>query len=97
MQSTIDLRDDFFDELARATDPEAGSNDDEHDLLMEVVDAALDGASEPFSACQDCTWVGPDRLLHEIRDLHERVAPGEPMPSGECPVCHALCQQRGSA
>jgi hypothetical protein len=96
MKATIDLRDEFFDKLARATDPEHGSNDDEHDLLM-LVELIRYGASEDFSVCQDCTWVGPDRLLREIRDLHERVAPGEPMPSGECPVCHALCQQGGSA
>jgi len=44
------------------------------------------------SACQNCDWSGPDSLLGEIVDLHERVAPGEPMPSGECPECRCLCQ-----
>jgi hypothetical protein len=44
------------------------------------------------SACQDCDWRGPDEDLREIKDLHQRVEPGEPMPSGECPACGALCQ-----
>ena len=32
-------------------------------------------------------------LTNPIPDLYERVAPGEPMPSGECPVteCRAVC------
>lgn len=44
------------------------------------------------SACQNCDWRGPDEELREVKDLHERVAPGEPMPSGECPRCLCLCQ-----
>ena len=28
--------------------------------------------------------------LKPIRDLEQRVAPGEPMPAGECPVCGAV-------
>lgn len=46
----------------------------------------------PMSACQDCNWRGPDTELREIKDLYQRVDPGEPMPSGECPECGALCQ-----
>ena len=45
----------------------------------------------PTSACQNCDWVGDDTLLKPIQQLLERVAPGEPMPSGECPACGCLC------
>lgn len=43
------------------------------------------------SACQNCDWRGPDEDLRPIHDVTARVAPGEPMPSGECPTCGALC------
>jgi hypothetical protein len=42
--------------------------------------------------CQNCDWKGPDDELKPIRKLWERVEPGDPMPSGECPKCGALCQ-----
>jgi hypothetical protein len=44
------------------------------------------------SQCQNCEWTGQDADLAPIYDIFERVAPGEPMPSGECPECGALCQ-----
>jgi hypothetical protein len=44
------------------------------------------------SYCQNCDWQGPDGELKPVRDLFERVDVGEPMPSGECPKCGALCQ-----
>jgi hypothetical protein len=48
------------------------------------------------SYCQNCDWRGPDeqlgRQLADTPDLLERVDPGEPMPTGECPLCGALCQ-----
>lgn len=49
-----------------------------------------------MNRCQNCEWTGTDerlaRKLEDVPDLFERVAPGEPMPSGECPQCGALCQ-----
>lgn len=42
--------------------------------------------------CQNCAWRGQTSDLKEIKDFHERVMPGEPVPSGECPECGALCQ-----
>jgi hypothetical protein len=45
--------------------------------------------------CQDCgrQWTDDEIIpLSDIQHLLERVAPGEPMPSGECPTCGALCQ-----
>jgi hypothetical protein len=44
------------------------------------------------SRCQNCRRIwNPDELKH-IKDIFERVDPGEPMPSGECPDCGALCE-----
>ena len=45
-----------------------------------------------YSTCQNCGRKWHDELLEDIKDLTKRVAPGEPMPSGECPDCGALCQ-----
>ena len=45
------------------------------------------------SQCQDCGKIFADDQLETItHGIWERVAPGEPMPSGECPECGALCQ-----
>lgn len=42
--------------------------------------------------CQDCLWEGEEADCDPIDDIFERVSPGEPMPSGQCPLCGALCQ-----
>lgn len=44
-----------------------------------------------YSECQDCRRLIDDELVVPIPDLEQRVAPGEPMPSGECPHCGAVC------
>ncbi len=44
--------------------------------------------------CQNCEWAGEEDELKNagnIPDFNERVAPGEPCPSGECPECGAVC------
>src|SRR3990167_1944713 len=41
--------------------------------------------------CQNCGKNRDADELHPIRDIHERVTAGEPMPAGECPDCGALC------
>jgi hypothetical protein len=43
------------------------------------------------ATCDGCnaTWDVDD--LPAVTDLAQRVAPGEPMPAGECPACGAVC------
>lgn len=49
---------------------------------------------EPLSWCQNCEWLGiPVIGLEAIPDLTQRIMPGEPVPSGECPDCGALCHE----
>lgn len=45
----------------------------------------------PIHKCDNCgsTWVSSSLL--PIKDLSQRVDDNGPMPSGECPGCHALC------
>lgn len=40
--------------------------------------------------CQNCSWEGHIDDCKPIKDIHERVEPGETMPAGECPDCGAL-------
>lgn len=51
-----------------------------------AIDATL-----PLMRCEDCESHWQESELKPIQDIHERVAPGERMPSGECPSCGALC------
>ena len=38
------------------------------------------------ATCQDCRWHGPVEDTKELRDVWDRVHPGDVMPAGECPV-----------
>jgi predicted RNA-binding Zn-ribbon protein involved in translation (DUF1610 family) len=51
-------------------------------------------ASRELYECQDCgkRWK-LEELKPDIPHYHERVAPGEPEPAGECPECGALCHE----
>jgi hypothetical protein len=49
-----------------------------------------------FCVCPDCMERIPDEeLTVRFPDLAERVSPGEPVPSGECPRCGALVHEAG--
>ena len=49
-------------------------------------------ASADLHQCQNCNAILLERMLvNPIPDLLERVAPGEPMPSGVCHSCGAVC------
>lgn len=48
---------------------------------------------EELHQCQNCERTFTADQLREIQDFHERVAPGEEVPSGECPDCGALCHE----
>lgn len=54
--------------------------------------AVVPDREEGRSCCQNCGREWDDDDLVEPRALNVRVEPGEPMPSGECPKCGALCQ-----
>lgn len=40
--------------------------------------------------CPECDWRGVRDDMNSIRDIEERVSPGEFMAAGECPECGAL-------
>ena len=44
--------------------------------------------------CDNCGWGGDETEAKEIKHLWERVSPGSPMPSGECPKCGTLCYEQ---
>jgi len=43
------------------------------------------------SKCDNCNRLFHTAELPKVKDLDKRVSAGEPMPSGECPTCGALC------
>ena len=55
-------------------------------------DQYLQGSVEHnMHECQNCSGLWHTDELHALVDIFERVAPGEIMPSGECPDCGAVC------
>lgn len=54
--------------------------------------AAEEAEVSEESVCQNCGKRWFDFELKPTRDYAQRVEPGEPAPSGECPECGALCQ-----
>lgn len=65
-------------------------------VVNEIIEALkYEVGSEEKSQCQNCDRVWPDQILtpiEQVKNLHQRVSKGEPMPSGECPACGAFCQ-----
>ncbi len=50
------------------------------------------------SDCSNCGWEGPaGQCSQTIPRFSDRVAAGETMPVGECPLCGALAHYRDSA
>jgi Zn finger protein HypA/HybF involved in hydrogenase expression len=45
---------------------------------------------DPWCECADCMWRGRESQLKDLRDVFERVLPGEDFPAGECPECGAV-------
>lgn len=43
-------------------------------------------------SCQACEWQGSTPDVQPIENFEIRVAPGEPVPPGQCPECQALCR-----
>lgn len=61
--------------------------------IIEALDGSPVVGKPDMCACQNCSWTGPAEALKPVPEIGilERVAPGEPMPAGECPECGALC------
>jgi hypothetical protein len=62
---------------------------DEHAYVLKIK------GGHARSRCQNCERVWHDALVEPVQHVFERVLPGEPMPSGECPVCGAVCHPIG--
>jgi hypothetical protein len=70
------------------------------DASLDSRDAALLEATRHAIAngvhvCQNCGGLHTDEMLQDISDIGQRVAPGEPMPSGQCMYCGALAHPKG--
>lgn len=68
------------------------STEAEFDKLKMSIGVTDWDANEVLSECQSCEGVFPQSRLQPIKHIGQRVEAGEPMPSGECPQCGALCQ-----
>jgi hypothetical protein len=64
------------------------------DVFEDVIDSGPMSRIDlsDVSECQNCGLRWTSDELEPITGLLERVAPGEPMPSGQCSSCGALCQ-----
>ena len=38
------------------------------------------------ATCRDCGWTGPVEETEELRNVWDRVLPGDVMPAGQCPA-----------
>lgn len=45
----------------------------------------------PPMKCQECGWTGAVAQLEPVKDVWERVQPGDVMPWGDCPECGGCC------
>jgi hypothetical protein len=70
-----------------------GTCDTGFDTEARAIEAAAAEAMEAYALhrCDDCGRVHSDETLVPAQRLSERVGPGGPTPSGECPDCGALC------
>lgn len=45
--------------------------------------------------CEDCHGLWDHEDLETVKDLTERIDPGETCPDGQCPTCGSLCHLVG--
>lgn len=67
-------------------------------LPAKLLESLPEWPTEAGSNCEPCPNCGRQWFadqLRSIRDPFQRIAPGEPMPAGECPECGALCHLAG--
>lgn len=55
-------------------------------------------ATTVIHECDNCDWEGPEDELAccmaDMEGFYERISPGCPCPSGDCPECGACCYPR---
>lgn len=74
-------------------EPVPQSFDQALDEIMKDLENEVSGEMA-IHECQNCSRSWLEEQLEEVKDLSMRVAPGEPMPSGECPACGAVCHPK---
>ena len=80
--------------LVREHDVSAVAKADLLETLRKDARNRYEAEGDSLHRCENCGNLYLfSELTNPIHDLHERVAPGEPMPSGECPAaeCRAVC------
>lgn len=50
--------------------------------------------TEYLYRCDNCGETHDLDAMNPIKRVFERVAPGEPVPAGECPSCGCLCHRK---
>lgn len=58
---------------------------------MSTTDLRLGVSDLQPVVCNNCNWIGLPDNTKPIKDLEQRILPGEEVPVGECPRCEALC------
>lgn len=66
----------------------------EADFIPAKVNAFQDCRNQTVYECRNCQGIFLINMLEPIKDVLERVAPGEIMPWGERPDCGALVYER---
>lgn len=85
------------------SDPDGLNWQEEGNEGIPLCSVCAETAARQRSRCQNCGAIWPQASedgvgfqdVEPVRDVWERVAPGEPMPTGECPDCGALCAAAG--
>lgn len=61
-------------------------------IEMAIQDAFPKTQRGEYHECQNCGKLWTEEQLNEVENLEQRVAPGDTVPTGECPECGAVCQ-----
>lgn len=79
---------------SEVSDPSEAYTTLDQNIIEALMDDDQGGDNATPHQCQNCERLWSEESLKPIADVAERVAPGEPMPAGECPACGAVCHER---